>query len=811
LYLLLVHQLRSSSPLSAALEATNGNPCGLPAALSVLDIPPVCLVLAPCSRLRLLADRYRYLTSYLPVGALVVVVSILACLLLSVPAAAGEPSLSPEQLLADATAHVRLGYYEDSLQLVRRAGDARQSEGMASIAELVEARANLGLGRSAEARGGFSRHMKSDRAGLALFATFYMAMVEADEGNSTAGLKLLEQVKEHPLAWALEPRLTIHGIELAIRSGEKKPVGRWLKRLKHQKGVEKSVRLVHTINALQVLEAEVDAKCAALHQEYPCARLPAPCAGLDLAGRMSPRERFLRAERLFDCWGYEESAREFEHFLDAREFRKFRNRSHFYLAEIHARKLRDDRETAFKHYKHVFEQGGGRRSYALYHMGRCKMNLEKYNEARKLFERYIKRYPDGEFAERCHYYAGWLPYDHDELAQALPGFDRFLGKYNKSSLRSYILWFKAWSLYRLKRHEDAAEALEPLLGYGNDIVAGKAYYWLGKTHLRLKKSEAARAWFKKVFDRYPLSYYGLLAWREMERMEQGTVEHPLFSGTLPELPYPSPSQWRSYVPQKMAGRFQPIMDAIHLGEVKAARALFAREEKAFDRANRNRAADAGYWILSLLEEPSKMRKWGRKNRRMHGKAPNKKNRLGWMFEYPLAYWPLIRVEAAKAGLPPLFLCSIMRQESRYRRGVISWADAVGLLQVIPKTGAETADRLGIEFRRQRLAEPEYNIKLGAAYLGFLARDFRNQFILVAASYNAGPNAVRTFLKANRDEELDFAVEEIAYNEARNYCRKVSGHLLKYLAIYVPVDDRKGIVEKLLPAEVNFDVGNTTVY
>ncbi len=720
------------------------------------------------------------------------------------------PAVATEELLLQAAANVRLGYFSPARTILTAVVvPPDQPE--------WEAARNLLLSRTFAQEGDWKRAaalceplIGLPRRGLARLARYHLAIALHSDGRSADALAHFEELWKEADDGAFGPRLCRKGFAAALAHGDTEISGRWLKRLQRCKGIDSSEVLEGRILHAVADDKPTTGYCRQLYTNWPCAPLPERCKEEMLDKDLKPREEFDRAVRLFECWGYSEAAAKFEQCLTDPSWTRHRNRCHYYLAEIHGRKLRDDRAKALKHYGHVYKHGGGSKHYALYQMGRCKMNLEKYDEAVTIFEEYIDRYPDGAHAERCYYYLGWLPYDHDELDAAMPGFDRYLKRYRKGELRSYILWFKAWSLYRLQRYKESAKVFGQLSGYGNDIVAGKAYYWLGRIAAHQQQTDRAREWFDKSLERYPLSYYGMLSWHRLQELGKAR-DNPLFLHKVATPVRPLPSQLDQLVGKRLRASLQPAMDAVLVGEMRAARAWFKPHRKAFERKVGTRNVEAHYWLFSMLEEPASMRTWGSKNKRRHGKIPTAENRRGWTFAYPQAYLRLIEVQAAHTGLPSWFFYSIMRQESRYRRGVISWADAVGLLQVIPPTGRRTAGRLGIPFDRFRLSDPAVNLRLGTSYLGFLAKDFHRQLTLVAASYNAGPDPIRTFVKDNREGGWDHIIEEIAYNEARNYCRKVTGHVLKYLATYAPVEERRSIFPLLFPSEPNLEIGGSVDY
>ena len=122
----------------------------------------------------------------------------------------------------------------------------------------------------------------------------------------------------------------------------------------------------------------------------------------------------------------------------------------------------------------------------------------------------------------------------------------------------------------------------------------------------------------------------------------------------------------------------------------------------------------------------------------------------------------------------------MREESTFNPRAISRAGAVGLMQIMPKTG----DFIAMKTRagsvdREALLRPELNVRFGSWYLGYLARKFDNNLVLTIAGYNAGPKAVQRWVKKG-PAELDEFVEEIPYSETRAYAKRVIKSYTVYL-------------------------------
>lgn len=148
--------------------------------------------------------------------------------------------------------------------------------------------------------------------------------------------------------------------------------------------------------------------------------------------------------------------------------------------------------------------------------------------------------------------------------------------------------------------------------------------------------------------------------------------------------------------------------------------------------------------------------------------------------FPMAYRGTL-VNAAKAReIHPSWVFAITRQESAFMADARSHVGATGLMQLMPATAKETAKRFGIPLAsQQQVLNPNTNIQLGAAYLSQIYGQFKGNRVLASAAYNAGPGRVRQWLKNAEHLPFDVWVENIPFDETRQYVQNV----LTYAVIY----------------------------
>ena len=141
--------------------------------------------------------------------------------------------------------------------------------------------------------------------------------------------------------------------------------------------------------------------------------------------------------------------------------------------------------------------------------------------------------------------------------------------------------------------------------------------------------------------------------------------------------------------------------------------------------------------------------------------------------FPTPWQTAFDQRSRQLSLEPSFAYGIARSESLFMPDVASGAGAIGLMQLMPATGKQTARQAGIRYRgRQTLMDPETNIALGTHYLGRMLERFDGNPVLATAAYNAGPNRVSSWLPTDNNLPADVWVDSVPFRETRKYIRRV---------------------------------------
>ena len=327
-------------------------------------------------------------------------------------------------------------------------------------------------------------------------------------------------------------------------------------------------------------------------------------------------------------------------------------------------------------------------------------------------------------------------------------------------------WGDAFSLYCRQRFEEAEAGFAELGGRARQPhLVDQSLYWAGKSALRLGRKEGARSHFARAARGFPRSYYSARA----VNLGYGVDRLP----APPPVRAPDPGQVRE------PGH---LRRALVLGELGLA-SLAGRELRLAERANEGDPA-----ALRVLREAYEALG-------LHTRAMVMTTRLGGgdpeaLRLYPSYYWDEVAAAALEAGVDPFLVLSVIRQESFFNAAAVSRAGAVGLMQIMPKTGRKLARRFGLDpFHRRQLFDPGLSIQLGTRYLADQLRAFEEaaggglSFQLGLAAYNAGPHVARRWVERFPLEDEDVFVERIPYRETRLYVKKVLKSYTIYKALH----------------------------
>jgi soluble lytic murein transglycosylase len=163
-------------------------------------------------------------------------------------------------------------------------------------------------------------------------------------------------------------------------------------------------------------------------------------------------------------------------------------------------------------------------------------------------------------------------------------------------------------------------------------------------------------------------------------------------------------------------------------------------------------------------------------------AEEKEEREFLPYSYPLGFWDVITDAADSENVDAHLIAALIREESRYDREVISWAGAVGLMQLMPSTANMLKNDMDTKFEDGiELSDARTNILLGTHYFSRLVRDLK-ELPLAIAAYNAGEKTLADWLSRFDDRDIAEFIENIPYKETRRYVKKVLKSYWQYRTI-----------------------------
>jgi peptidoglycan lytic transglycosylase len=356
-----------------------------------------------------------------------------------------------------------------------------------------------------------------------------------------------------------------------------------------------------------------------------------------------------------------------------------------------------------------------------------------------------------------------------QLAQMFPQ-----GRYVQRAL-----WKIGWTSYRTGKWAECADIFErAAAAFPRSDYRPTWVYWAARSREQLGDGSAADRLYGVIVADYLNSYYGRLATKRLtaRKVEPMTLAASVKSGGNDAVPaiagrtaasIPSADVIRSLL---AAGLYDDALNEIQWAQktggdspVLQATIGYTWAQKGDLRRGINgiKRAFPQYLSASGQELPAEV--------------------LQVLF--PVAYWDLIEKNCSTNSLDPYLVAALIAQESTFDAEIVSHAKAIGLMQIVAKTGRSYARRLHIpRYSTSRLTDPQVNMRIGSAYFADLIDRFGGVSYALA-SYNAGEGAVARWIAERPGIAVDEFVDDIPYPETQNYVRKILGTAEDYRRLY----------------------------
>ncbi len=388
-----------------------------------------------------------------------------------------------------------------------------------------------------------------------------------------------------------------------------------------------------------------------------------------------------------------------------------------------------------------------------------------------LFRELVRRYPRAPEVDDARFQIARTLVVLGEHPAAIAAYDEYLAHHGRTGdLVESARYERAVARLASGDGVRAEQEFAALLRGQKDELLRASYRELhGVALLAAGKRKEAEAELRAVVEEEPLSLAALFAAARLRAL-----------GVTPPPPIAPPSKEAPAPPLALTLPPQ-IALLIRLGLDGDAEAAIAAEEGNLRRRFGERGDEALCLAYAELSVAARRYAAGRRAAawKTLRRAPTPRTRWLWDCLYPRPYGAIVAAAEREERLPAHLVYAVMRQESAFSATVVSPAQAVGLLQLIPPTAEAVARDLAIDHDPTRLVLAPYNVRLGTHYLRRLLDRFGDHPALAAAAYNAGPQALSRWLESGESLPLDVFVARIPYQETRGYVHRVLGNLTRY--------------------------------
>ncbi len=419
----------------------------------------------------------------------------------------------------------------------------------------------------------------------------------------------------------------------------------------------------------------------------------------------------------------------------------------------------------------------------LYILGEVAWSLNQNDVFYRMVDDLRQSAPTSPWLEAALLSAANLHLVHREYDQALDAFRELQQRFPNGGKASYAHWKAAWLAFRLGRKEEAKKEFEEQISlYPGGNEANAALYWRARVAEEDNDPAMARAFYRKLSDRYRNYYYAELGRDRLKKLPQ--ADDP--PGKYPLLDRIPPLDHAEKITLA-----DPPADDLHLQKAKllgnGGLVDFAVRELQAAAAD-----DPGNWApAETAQLYTDTGHYDRAIEVMKHSVPSyfavdipMLPRPYWEALFPRPYWSDLKRYSTANGLDPYLVASLIRQESEFNPLAVSRANAVGLMQLLPKTGKIVAHEESLKhYTASELFTPGVNLQLGTRYFRGMVDKFGGSFEHALAAYDAGSDRVVEWMGQGPYRDTPEFVESIPFTETREYVQAIMRNSNVYRQLY----------------------------
>jgi soluble lytic murein transglycosylase len=404
-----------------------------------------------------------------------------------------------------------------------------------------------------------------------------------------------------------------------------------------------------------------------------------------------------------------------------------------------------------------------------FHAARALSRANRDDEAIRAYRAFVKEHPKHALSEEASFLAARLLMLLGRADEAATAYGSYLKKNRNGKHHDAAVYELGLVLMTQKQYGKARATFGTLARHEEQRPeAARLRELEGVAAMRAGDEAGAREIFAQVIRSQPLSWPAQMARSRLEQMKAPLP--PLLDPADPVVPVP------------LEVKLPPDVAFFHrLGLDEEAEDRLRPQERSLSGSFGGRGVEALCQAYGQLDLATRRYRVGQDQVRIElvQREAGASNRWAWECLYPAPYRDAVQEAEKREGLPAGLIHAVMRQESSFDPDVVSPALAVGLMQLLPGTARELAQRTGAPYEEGSLTRPDRNIDLGARYLAMLLKQWKGNVPLAVASYNAGPRAVSRWLEFAGSTEIDLWVARIPYAETRTYVGRVLGNMARY--------------------------------